>query len=162
MNACTHAHTRHTRMHARAHTRMHARTHTHARTRTHTHTHTHARTHTHTHACTHAHTHTHACTHAHTHTRMHAHTHTHTPLSIWMPLPGMQQLQYGVYLRVAAVLESNLNSNPTGADSGKVMVVGDWVREVVLNQVIGRGGMRRTRLEERDGPVTNEQHNTAG
>lgn len=87
-----------------------------------------------------------------------AHTQTHTPLSIWLPFPGVQQLQDGVYLRVAAVLESNLNPDPTGADRGEVMVVGDRMREVVLDQVIGRGGMRRTRLEERDGPSLIEQH----
>lgn len=85
-------------------------------------------------------------------------THTHTPLSIWLPFPGVQQLQDGVYLRVAAVLESNLNPNPTGANRGEVMVVGDRMREVVLDQVVGRGGMRRTRLEERDGPSLIEQH----
>ena len=91
---------------------------------------------------------------------MHTRTHTHIPLSIWLPFPGVQQLQDGVYLQVAAVLESNVNPNPTGADRGEVMVVGDRMREVILDQVVGRGGMRRTRLEERDGPSLIEQHNT--
>ena len=95
-----------------------------------------------------------------TYTHAHSHKHTHIPLSIWLPFPGVQQLQDGVYLRVAAVLESNLNPNPTGADRGEVVVVGDRMREVILDQVVGRGGMRRTRLEERDGPSLIEQHNT--